>query len=113
MIKQINKIEVFHNEDFVGVLQMTPDGKGCALEYAQEWIRNGSWNLAPAYDITYSPSGTNGQHATSLFYNGNPDKALVLKAGIKIRIPKNRCEEIIDTRESVCQSRLPQCKYLE
>ena len=75
--------------------------------------RNGSWNLAPAYDITYSPSGTNGQHATSLFYNGNPNKALVLKAGIKIRIPKNRCEEIIDTIESVCQSRLPQCKYLE
>ena len=57
--------------------------------------RNGVWSLAPAYDITYSPKGSNGQHATSLFYDGNPSDELMIKAGTKIRIPKTRCEEII------------------
>lgn len=43
--------------------------------------RDGVWSLAPAYDITYSPEGSNGQHATSLFYDGNPGKDLVIRAG--------------------------------
>lgn len=68
--------------------------------------RSGVWNLAPAYDITYSPTGSNGQHATSLFYDGNPGRDLVLKAGTRIRIPKNRCEEIIDQVETICSERL-------
>ena len=69
--------------------------------------RNGQWSLAPAYDITYSPKGSNGQHATSLFYNGNPSREEVIKAGIQIRIPKSRCEEIIDIVQTVCRQRLP------
>ena len=69
--------------------------------------RDGRWKLAPAYDITYSPAGSNGEHATSLFYNGNPGMDLVLKAGTGIRIPKSRCLEIIDTVEAVCEKRLP------
>ena len=69
--------------------------------------RDGRWELAPAYDITYSPAGSNGEHATSLFYNGNPGLDLVLKAGTGIRIPKSRCLEIIDTVEEVCEKRLP------
>ena len=51
--------------------------------------RDGVWSLAPAYDITYSPEGSNGQHATSLFYDGNPARDLVIKAGTKIRIHKS------------------------
>ena len=43
--------------------------------------RDGVWSLAPAYDITFSPEGSNGQHATSLFYDGNPGKDLVIRAG--------------------------------
>ena len=69
--------------------------------------RKGVWSLAPAYDITYSPEGSNGQHATSLFYDGNPAKDLVIKAGTRIRIPKATCEAIIDTVESVCSENLP------
>ena len=68
--------------------------------------RDGRWELAPAYDITYSPAGSNGEHATSLFYNGNPGLDLVLKAGTGIRIPKSRCLEIINTVEAVCEKRL-------
>lgn len=69
--------------------------------------RKGVWSLAPAYDITYSPEGSNGQHATSLFYDGNPARDLVIKAGTRIRIPKATCEAIIDKAESVCSENLP------
>ena len=61
----------------------------------------------PAYDITYSPAGSNGQHSTSLFYDGNPGRDLVIKAGTQIRIPRKRCEEIIEKVEAVCSERLP------
>lgn len=69
--------------------------------------RKGVWSLAPAYDITYSPKGSNGQHATSLFYDGNPAKDLVIKAATRIRIPKATCEAIIDKVETVCSENLP------
>lgn len=69
--------------------------------------RKGVWSLAPAYDITYFPKGSNGQHATSLFYDGNPAKDLVIKAGTRIRIPKATCEAIIDKVETVCSENLP------
>ena len=41
MIPQVNKITVFHNDDFVGTLQMTPDGHSCAFEYSREWLSSG------------------------------------------------------------------------
>ncbi len=69
--------------------------------------REGKWELAPAYDITYSPKGSNGEHATSLFYEGNPNLDLVIKAGTGIRISKGRCEQIVHEVESVCQEKLP------
>lgn len=72
----------------------------------------GKWSLAPAYDITYSPKGSNGEHATSLFYNGNPGLDLVLRAGMEIRIPKARCMEIINKVEEVCSDRLPTMRRL-
>ena len=67
----------------------------------------GRWSLAPAYDITFSPQGSNGEHATSLFFNGNPGLDLVLKAGTGIRIPRERCLENIREVETVCRRRLP------
>lgn len=69
--------------------------------------RKGEWTLAPAYDITYSPQGSKGQHATSLFYEGNPSLDLVIKAGTQIRIPRSRCIEIIKSVEETCRLRLP------
>lgn len=68
---------------------------------------DGKWSLAPAYDITYSPLGSNGEHATSLFYNGNPGFDLVLKAGTEIRIPESTCRTIIKEVEETCEKFLP------
>ncbi len=67
----------------------------------------GRWTLAPAYDLTYSPSGSRGEHATSLFYDGNPGLDLVLKAGTGIRIPEKRCREIVDSVQDICARNLP------
>lgn len=69
--------------------------------------REGKWSLAPAYDITYSPKGSHGEHATSLFYEGNPNLDMILKAGTGIRISKERCEQIIHEVESACRKHLP------
>lgn len=68
---------------------------------------NGNWSLAPAYDITYSPQGSKGEHATSLFFNGNPGLQDVMKAGTGIRIPGARCLEIIHEVEKICSKNLP------
>lgn len=68
---------------------------------------DGKWSLAPAYDITYSPLGSNGEHATSLFYNGNPGLDLVLKAGTGIRIPESTCRATIKEVEETCEKHLP------
>lgn len=67
---------------------------------------NGEWRLSPAYDLTYCPHGSNGEHATSVYWLGNPDASQVIKAGSGIRIPEARCREIIDEVQSVCAKNL-------
>ena len=62
---------------------------------------NGKWTLAPAYDITYFPEGTRGEHATSVKYSGNPSLEDIISAGTGIRISRKRCIEIIEEIESV------------
>lgn len=67
---------------------------------------NGKWSIAPAYDITYSPEGTRGGHATSVRYSGNPSLEDIISAGTGIHISRKRCIEIIDEIESVCNAEL-------
>lgn len=67
---------------------------------------DGKWSLAPAYDITYSPAGTRGEHSTSVKYAGNPSREDMISAGTGIRIPRKRCEEILDETEAVCKEYL-------
>ncbi len=67
---------------------------------------NGRWELAPAYDITYSPEGTGGEHATSVRYSVNPGLEDIISAGTGIRMSRKRCTEIIEEIESVCSTEL-------
>ncbi len=53
------------------------------------------------------------EHATSLFYDGSPGRDLVIKAGVQIRIPQKRCEEIINLTEEVCSESLPVFRKLQ
>lgn len=73
---------------------------------------NGQWELAPAYDITYSPEGTRGEHATSVKYSGNPSLEDVISVGTSIHISRKRCLEIIEEIESVCSAELDELFHL-
>lgn len=74
--------------------------------------KNGQWELAPAYDITYSPEGTRGEHATSVKYSGNPSLEDVISVGTGIHISRKRCLEIIKEIESVCSAELDELFHL-
>ncbi len=74
---------------------------------------NGKWALAPAYDITYSPKGTRGEHSTSVNYSGNPSLEDIISAGTGIRISRKRCMDIIEEIESVCNAELDVDKIVE
>lgn len=62
---------------------------------------DGSWQLAPAYDILPFPEGYHGQHATSVLSNGNPTDDDMLKAGESIRISKKRGKEILEEMKEI------------
>lgn len=60
------------------------------------------WRLAPAYDLTLCTEGYNGEHATSVNGTGHPVLSDFLTLGIKIRIDKRRCMEIIEQVTETC-----------
>lgn len=66
--------------------------------------RDNKWHLAPAYDLTHSPIGCNGEHATSVNMNGNPTLNDVLTVGQSIKIKKERCLEIISQVTVGCKN---------
>lgn len=65
--------------------------------------RAGKWELAPAYDLTYSPEGYNGEHATSVCYNGNPTVNDIINAGKKVNITARASQQIIDEIVETCR----------
>lgn len=61
------------------------------------------WRLAPAYDLTLCAEGYNGEHATSVNGTGHPELSDFISAGTKIKLPEERCREIIDEVRTGCQ----------
>lgn len=61
-----------------------------------------NWHLAPAYDLTFSPEGYNGQHATSVNGTGHPSLQDFTTLGTKFKIPQARCREIIAGMTEIC-----------
>lgn len=64
---------------------------------------NGKWKLSPAYDLTYSPEGYKGEHATSVNGNGVPTIKDMLTVGETIHIPLGKGQEIIDIMLEKCK----------
>lgn len=60
-----------------------------------------SWRLAPAYDLTVSKEGYNGQHATSVNGIGNPTIGDFVAVGLKNKISRQRCQQIIEELQAV------------
>ena len=54
------------------------------------------WRLAPAYDLTLSSEGYNGEHATSVNGTGHPRLYDFIAVGAKIKLTEDRCREIIE-----------------
>ncbi len=65
--------------------------------------REGKWELAPAYDLTYSPAGYNGEHATRVCYNGNPTITDMVNAGKKVNIAVHTSHQIINEIVETCR----------
>ena len=65
--------------------------------------REGNWLLSPAYDLTRSNEGYNGEHATSVNNNGLPTIEDMLVVGEAIRIPQKNGREIIDFMLEKCR----------
>lgn len=70
--------------------------------------RSGIWSLSPAYDLTLSREGYNGEHATSVNNNGNPTIEDMLIVGESIRISRKKGKEIIDSITDKCEEILTQ-----
>ncbi len=54
------------------------------------------WRLAPAYDLTLSTDGYNGQHATSVNGKGFPDYKDFEAVGVKIGMEASRCRQVYE-----------------
>ena len=56
--------------------------------------RQGKWSLAPAYDLTNDH--TLGEHASTVNFKGLPTDEDMIVVGTNIRIPRSRCQQIIE-----------------
>ncbi len=60
------------------------------------------WHLAPAYDLTLCTAGYNGEHATSVNGTGHPTVQDMLAVGAAVKLPAQKCLNIIDRVRSNC-----------
>ena len=66
----------------------------------------GQWQLAPAYDLTYSDTYY-GEHTTSVDGNGrNPGMKELIEVGKKAGMKKDRCEELAEEIRGCVQEML-------
>jgi len=65
--------------------------------------RNGKWSLSPAYDLTRSTEGYNGEHATSVNNNELPTVEDMLAVVETIRIGRKKGMEIIESMITICR----------
>lgn len=52
------------------------------------------WHLAPAYDLTHSTEGYNGEHATSVNNSSHPSIEDMIAVGVKNKMQEQRCREL-------------------
>ena len=61
--------------------------------------RNGRWEIAPAYDLTYDQ--TLGEHATTVNFKGLPTDEDMITVGMNTKMLRTRCQQIIDEVKAV------------
>lgn len=63
------------------------------------------WKLAPAYDLTRSIEGYNGEHATSVNGSAAPGTEDFVEVGVKNKLSRKSCLEIIERIRECCAVR--------
>ena len=63
------------------------------------------WHLAPAYDLTPSDGGYNGEHATSVGGTSRPTDSDFIACGRRAQLSEATCQGIIDRVREVCQAK--------
>lgn len=63
--------------------------------------KKGKWNMAPAYDLTYSTTAYN-EHTTSVNWKGNPDDSDLIAIAEPFGISKKEAEGIIGKTKDSC-----------
>ncbi|MCT4600381.1 MAG: type II toxin-antitoxin system HipA family toxin [Marinifilaceae bacterium] len=75
--------------------------------------KDSKWILAPAYDLTKCEHGYNGEHATSVNFNGNPTLEDIVLVGESIKISREKCMSVIKDIANKCSKILSKkFKYL-
>jgi serine/threonine-protein kinase HipA len=85
------------------VFNVLTDNKDDHVKNFSFICRNGKWSLSPAYDLTRSTEGYNGEHATSVNNNGLPAIEDMLAVGETIRIPRKKGVKIIESMVEICR----------
>jgi len=94
LTKDIREVEKMYRLAVFNVLAHNRDDHAKNFSFLMD--ENGTWKLAPAYDLTFS-SGMNAEQSTSVMGEGrNPKISHLTKLGQDAKLAKKLIEEIID-----------------
>lgn len=98
LTKDIREVEKMYRLAVFNVLAHNRDDHAKNFSFLMD--ENGTWKLAPAYDLTFS-SGPNGEQSTMVMGEGrNPKISHLIKLGQEAKLSKKLINEIIDQTAS-------------
>ncbi|SEO83962.1 serine/threonine-protein kinase HipA [Mucilaginibacter gossypiicola] len=98
LTKDIREVEKMYRLAVFNVLAHNRDDHAKNFSFLMD--ENGTWKLAPAYDLTFS-SGPNGEQSTMVMGEGrSPKISHLIKLGQETKLSKKLIDEIIDQTES-------------
>lgn len=100
--------EMFHRMVFNYLADNKDDHcKNFSFQVVADQKGNWKWVLAPAYDLTRCTEGYNGEHATSVNGTATPSDEDFIEVGVKNKLTRKSCLEIIARVRECCSSAIP------
>ncbi len=94
LTKDVREVEKMYRLAVFNVLAHNRDDHAKNFSFLMD--ENGTWKLAPAYDLTFS-NGPQGEQSTMVMGEGrNPKIAHLIKLGREAKLPKKLPEEVIE-----------------
>lgn len=101
LTKDIREVEKMYRLAVFNILAHNRDDHAKNFSFLMD--ENGTWKLAPAYDLTFS-SGPNGEQSTMVMGEGrNPKISHLVKLGFDAKLSKKLIDEIIDQTKSALE----------